>query len=307
MANISPDDSLTQARLVLQENAGVPAGANAKLPGWLVTELTDGIPALENDLRAVDTEEGDRLEASEDYQQSMKDGDALVRNVNNFIGGQPLEVNQPAVRAHYGLSGGVDGRLTYAVIEQHLRDFLVASPTATPDSAKLRAETLAEITATLATIDATKAAAKLGTRVALNEAAQAKWSALETSLSRGYHFLCAALPTGVFDPRLTNYGYHARQPAGGGPPDGVDALNVNVEAGNLLRFFWSEADRATSYVLFRQRIGVDTAFVRYREDLSAPPFDLPGEPTAVELRYYVVGHNSAGDGSASPVRVVTLS
>jgi hypothetical protein len=211
MANNTPEESIAHGRLALSADGTVAAEAQHKFPVWLQTRLDEQTNTLDGLNQAVDAQEGTRREASRPLQDAYDAGEELVRDVNRQLNALPRTVNEAAARAHYGLTGGVSGRLTHAQVEALLRQF-VASGRTPPGGAQLRADTLQEIRATLTAIDTHKAGAQSGARQEQVAARDTAFDALEETLSRIWHFLSATLPEGVFDGLLQNYGFTPRQP-----------------------------------------------------------------------------------------------
>ena len=124
-------------------------------------------------------------------------------------------MDQSQVLAHYGLQHGLDGRVTQDEIETLLRGFVtLGSAAPTPLEMHLRPADVAAAAGYVATLDAHKTTATVGLRAAATEDKNDALDAITELRSRAYHYLCAALDGGVFDPLLTAYGFDPRDHSG---------------------------------------------------------------------------------------------
>jgi hypothetical protein len=139
----------------------------------------------------------------------------LVRDVNRYLKALPRSVDQSQALAHYGLQSGVEGNLTHARIEALLQIFVTqGSAASTPAELHLRPTELSAATGYLATINTHKPVATVGIRAAATEEKDEALEEAQSQLSRAYHYLCAALEGGVFDPLLAAYGFDPRAHSG---------------------------------------------------------------------------------------------
>lgn len=225
MATRTPAAAVEHGHLILAADYDVADDAREKFPAWLIQSVEIPANALQNKIVVVAGTEGTRTAAQDDYEIAIGDGDDLVRDVNSFIKGLPRSVNRDATKAHYGIAHGVGRSFTHAEITNLLRGFLTANTTA-PAAAKLRADLLTDIQATLDVIDGKRTAAQTGARQEDIDARDVQWSLLEDGISRAWHFLCAALPDGVFDSGLARYGFTPRQKPEPGTPEAQTSTEV---------------------------------------------------------------------------------
>ena len=214
--DVNAASTLAQLRLCTAQDDATPASDTRKrLPGWIRTPMDAAIAALDDGLQAQGTTEGARVVRSDELQAAYDDGGALVRDVNRYVKGLPRSVNRDAALAHYGLGAGLSGGVTHAETETLLRGFAaLGSAKATPAEFHLRPTDMSAAQALLATIDAGKPGATVGIRAAATGAKNDALDAAEDVRSRAYHYLCAALEEGVFDPLLTAYGFDPRARSG---------------------------------------------------------------------------------------------
>lgn len=212
----SAASTLAQLRLcATQDDATPPTDTRNRLPSWIRTPLDAAIADLQAQLEAQGVTEGQRASSSAALKDAYRLGEVLIRDVNRYLKGLPRSVDQSQVRAHYGLQHGVEGNLTHAQIETLLRGFVtLGSATSTPTEMHLRPADVAAAAGYLATLDAHKPTATVGLRAAVTEDKNASLDTLTELRSRAYHYLCAALDGGVFDPLLTAYGFDPRASSG---------------------------------------------------------------------------------------------
>ena len=208
--------ALTQLRLcVAQDDATPLADTRKRLPSWIRTPLDATIAELEAHLQAQGVTEGQRAGSSSALKDAYRLGEVLIRDVNRYLKGLPRSVDQSQVLAHYQLQHGLDGGLTHTQIETLLRGFVtLGSAASTPVEMHLRPADVAAATGYLATIDSHKTTATVGIRAAVTEDKNESLDAITALRSRAYHYLCAALDGGVFDPLLAAYGFDPRDHSG---------------------------------------------------------------------------------------------
>ncbi len=210
MARRTPAAAMEHANLIVAANASVDTTSREKFTDWLLADVQGPAAQLQGFLGTVASVEGTRQVSQSLYEDALDEGDDLLRDVNGYLKGLPRSVNRNAMKAHYGISRGVGGHFTNAQIISLMRGFLIANGTA-PTAAKLRADMLTDIQATLNKIDANRPAASPGERQEEINARDDAWALLEDGISRVWHYLSAALPDGVFDPGLARYGFTPRQ------------------------------------------------------------------------------------------------
>lgn len=204
--------TLAQLRQCAAQDDTTPTtNTRLRLPTWIRTPLDTAIATLDAQVQAQGTTEGARIASSHTLQETYRDAETLIRDVNRYLKALPRSVNQSQALAHYGLQNGLRGELNHADIETHLSAFVTqGSAATTPTDMHLRPADITAATDYLATITAHKHTASVGVRAAVTEAKNAALDDAQALKSRAYHYLCAALDGGSSDPLLASYGFDPR-------------------------------------------------------------------------------------------------
>ena len=295
-----------KGRAILLADGDVTANERHKLPQWLADEAAAKSTALEGAGQKLNAANRTQKSAAGRLKKHVRTGSEIVRDLNKQINGAPREVDKDAVKAAYGLPATSPSSFTQSEIEGHLRDFAAVNPDDLPEDTRLRPAMRALIATTQQGISDDKLAAGLGpVRQAFNERKAAQ-TAHDDIVNRVGLFLGATLPGSLFDPLLGNYGLKARKARSTPKPRAIKKLSSVTLPDGTLRLVWSGSQSASTYILFRKVPGEQAAFTVYKSDLTELTLELPSEPRGMELQFYVVGHNSTGDGPASPTLSVTI-
>lgn len=196
--------------MVQHADSSAPATERRKLPQWLRDDVDEAANRLNASRAEVASAEGTRRAASDKKIEAIHDGGELIRSVSRYLNGLPLSIDRAATRSHYGFGPKAPAYFRDADIAPTLLRLKTQSASATPDDAKLRDATLAEIDRLLQILDDNAENAHSGARMEAVAASREDVDFAEETLSRVWHFLCCALPKGVYDGMLNNYSFHPR-------------------------------------------------------------------------------------------------
>jgi hypothetical protein len=214
--DLQATNTLAQLRLCAAQDDSVSANdTRRRLPVWIRTPLDTAIATLEAKLQEQGTTEGERSASSNTLQNAYRSGEVLIRDINRYLKALPRSVDQSQARAHYGLQHGLEGELTHAEVEALLQTMTSkGSADSTPPELHLRPADVALAAQLFATIQSHKPIATVGIRASVSQAKDTALDEAQALRSRAYHYLCAALEGGVFDPLLTAYGFDPRDNTG---------------------------------------------------------------------------------------------
>ena len=307
MADQSILEDIETGELIIQVDAGRPAGDPFKLPADLhtlvQTRLTDTITKN----AAATMAEGSTAGASVLRSQALTRLNELLHNAYNHIGAIPSDDLSEADRAHvytaYGWAGGVLGDLQSTVRVEQLAN-LASSATAdasVPAAGKYPAGLVTRIANWLATFDAASLIATGGNRQVLIAQRNAAGELLHAVISRVRLFYGSASDDGDQTPELAKIGMQPRRDPGDAQPlpapDAPGTATFNPATRELT--IPAMPNHATFLRCYRQPAGgpETVAGVSNTTTVSAVGF-VPLTP-GVTYDAWVVGANSRGEGPAS--------
>lgn len=301
MPNVVVLEQIELAELAQFVDDGRDAADLFKLPAWLRTLLNVRLADLKAKDAATLLTEGDRATASGRMRAALDQLTLLLRDGYNFIQGIPsFAISSPdrlGVFTAYGWESGLVGEFTDARVESLANQAIVATP-AIPNAAHRYPTALLDfITAQLALVNANQPLATGGTAQAATAARDAALVLLQLATERVRSYYCCASDDKDQTPELAKIGRQPRRdPGQSGPPLPSEPGAATFDATALTLTIPALPDHATTIRAYRKPAGgvAELASTSPTNVVAVGPL-TPG----VTYEFWLVGHNTSGDGPES--------
>jgi hypothetical protein len=300
--------SLEQIELA-ELTQSVDNGRVATDPFKLSTALRTLLDALLADLKSKDAAtlatEGERATASANVRAALAQLQTLLRDGYNFVQGLGSFAITDAARiglfTAYGWESGLVGDFSDARIESLANQAITITPTITDPAHRYPAALLALITAQLAIVNTNQPIATGGSAQGATDARDAALVLLQLINARVRFFYCSASNDTDQSPELVKIGRQPRRdpgaaaaqplPAAPGPATfNAAALSLSVSA---------LPDHATTLRAFRRPAGGTAELAGTSATTTVSLTEIGPLTTGVTYEFWLVGHNSQGDGPQS--------
>ena len=278
-------------------------------PFKLLTPLRTALDAALVDLKLKDSStlqsDGGRALAAFNLRTALDQLKSLLRDGYNFVQGlgsyQINDGERLAVLTSYGWESGQIGVFTDARIESMANEAIAATPTIANAAHRYPAALLALITTQLALVNANQPTATGGASQAATAARNTALELLTILNSRVRFFYCAASNDLDQTPELANIGRQPRRDAGdaAAAPKPAAAGTATFDATALTLTLPALPDHATTLRAIRQPAGGVAEVCGTSTTTTVSVTDLSPLTPGVTYEFWLVGHNSQGDGPES--------
>ena len=305
MPNQTSLEQIELAELTQSVDNGRVAADPFKLPTALRTLLDTLLADLKTKDAATLTSEGSRATASANVRAALEQLQKLLRDGYNFVQGLGSFAITDAARiglfTAYGWESGLVGAFSDARIESLANQAITVTPTIADATHRYPAALLTLITAQLASVNTNQPIATGGSAQAATDARDAALALLQLINARVRFFYCSASDDLDQTPELVKIGRQPRRdsgaaaaqplPAAPGPATFVAAaLSLTVSA---------LPDHATTLRAFRRPAGGTAELAGTSATTTVSLTDIGPLTSGVTYEFWLVGHNSQGDGPQS--------
>jgi hypothetical protein len=305
MPNVLVLEQIELAELAQSVDDGRLAADPFKLPTALRTLLNLRLADLQAKDAATLLTEGGRATASGHLRSALDQLTVLLRDGYNFVNALPSfaisAADKLGVFTAYGWESGLIGELTDARVEALANQAITATPSIPNPAHAYPAALLTLITAQLAIVNAHQPIATGGTAQAATAARDLALDLLQTTNDRVRFFYCSASDDEDQTPELAKIGRQPRRASGDAQSQPLAAPpgTATFDATALTLTIPALPDHATSLHAYRQPAGgtaelAGTSATNVVSVVAAGPL-TPG----VTYEFWLIGHNSAGDGPES--------
>lgn len=312
MANYTVYDSIETGELILQVDDTRAAGDPFQLFPELRTVAEERLAAAKGANTAVTFTEGDRVgaavrvkEALADLREALRDG---YKHITALPKGTLPEADRQGALATYGWQRGLLGSLQTAARVESLANLSVGAATVVPAAARYPAAVQARIASALGVLNENQPVAKTGQRSAAVKTRDTALEALALSNARVRFWYCCATDETDKTGELARINYQPRREAGDAQPHPrPDApVGATYDAATKTLSVAEMPAHATTLRAMRQAEG-GAPFLAGLSTGTTVPVDSFGPLAAgVTYAFWLVGHNSRGDGPESNRITATL-
>ena len=305
MPNQQSLEQVELAELTQTVDDGRVAADPFKLSAALRTLLDTRLADLKAKDVATLTSEGDRATASANLRAALDQLQRLLRDGYNFVQGLGSFAITDAARiglfTSYGWESGLVGEFSDARIESLANQAITVTPTIADPTHRYPAALLTLMTAQLAIVNTNQPIATGGSAQGATDARNIALALLILVNARVRFVICSASDDTDQSAELVKYGRQPRRdsgaaagqplPAAPGPATfNVAALSLTVSA---------LPDHATTLRAFRRPAGGTAELAGTSATTTVSLTDLGPLTTGVTYEFWLVGHNSQGDGPES--------
>lgn len=305
MPNQTSLEQIELAELTQTVDDGRVAADPFKLPTALRTLLDTRLADLKAKDAATLTSEGDRATASANVRAALDQLQTLLRDGYNFVQGLGsfaiTDADRIGLFTAYGWESGLVGAFSDARIESLANQAITVTPTIADATHRYPAALLTLITAQLAIVNTNQPIATGGSAQAATDARDAALALLLLINARVRFFYCSASDDLDQTPELVKIGRQPRRdsgaaaaqplPAAPGPAT-LDAVALSLTVSAL-------PDHATTLRAFRRPAGGTAELAGTSATTTVSLTALGPLTTGVTYEFWLVGHNSQGDGPQS--------
>ena len=305
MPNQTSLEQIELAELTQSVDNGRVAADPFKLAAASRTLLDTLLADLKTKDAATLTSEGDRATASANVRAALEQLQKLLRDGYNFVQGLGsfaiTDADRIGLFTAYGWESGLVGAFSDARIESLANQAITVTPTIADATHRYPAALLTLITAQLASVNTNQPIATGGSAQAATDARDAALALLLLINARVRFFYCSASDDLDQTPELVKIGRQPRRdsgaaaaqplPAAPGPAT-FDAVALSLTVSAL-------PDHATTLRAFRRPAGGTAELASTSGTTTVSLTDLGPLTTGVTYEFWLVGHNSQGNGPQS--------
>ena len=278
-------------------------------PFKLPTVLRTPLDARLTDLKAKDSatllKAGDRVTASGLVRAALDQLRTLVRDGYNFINGiGSFAISDPlrlGVLTTYGWESGLVGDFTDARIESLANLAITATPTITDPAHRYPAALLTLITAQLAIVNANQPIATGGSAQGAIDARDIALELMRLINARVRFFYCCVSDETDQAAELTTIGRQVRRDPGAAAPQPLPGATgpVTFAAPALTLSVAAQPEHSTTLKAFRRALGGLLELAGESATTTVSVVQFSPLTSGVTYEFWLVGHNSQGDGPES--------
>lgn len=307
MPNQTSLEQIELAELTQTVDDGRAAGDPFKLPAASRTLLDTRLADLKAKDVATLTSEGGRATASANLRAALDQLQTLLRDGYNFVQGLGSFAISDADRiglfTSYGWESGLVGDFSDARIESLANQAVTVTPTIADAAHRYPAALLTLITAQLAIVNTNQPLATGGSAQAATDARDAALALLQLINSRVRFFYCWASDDLDQTPELVKIGRQPRRDAGAAAAQPLPAAPgpgpATFDAAALSLSVSALPDHATTLRAFRRPAGGTAELAGTSATTTVSLIELGPLTSGVTYEFWLVGHNSQGDGPQS--------
>ena len=305
MPNQTSLEQIELAELTQTVDDGRVAADPFKLPTALRTLLDTRLADLKAKDAATLTSEGDRATASANVRAALDQLQTLLRDGYNFVQGLGsfaiTDADRIGLFTAYGWESGLVGAFSDARIESLANQAITVTPSIADATHRYPAALLTLITAQLAIVNTNQPLATGGSAQGATDARDAALVLLQVVNARVRFFYCSASDETDQSAELVSIGRQPRRDAGAAAaqplpaapgPATFDALALSLTVSAL-------PDHATTLRAFRRPAGGTAELAGTSATTTVSLTELGPLTTGVTYEFWLVGHNSQGDGPQS--------
>lgn len=298
-------EQIELAELTQSVDDGRVAADPFKLPAATRTLMDTRLADLKAKDSAMLTSGGDRATASANLRAALDQLQTLLRDGYNFIQGLGSFAISDADRiglfTSYGWESGLVGDFNDARIESLANQAITVTPTIADPAHQYPAALLALITAQLAIVNANQPLATGGSAQAATDARDAALVLLQLINARVRFFYCQASDDTDQTAELVSIGRQPRRDAGTATTQPLPAAPDEATFDDTALTLSVDAlpEHATSLRAFRQPAGGAAELAGTSSTTTVSLVDLGPLTSGVSYEFWLVGHNSRGDGPES--------
>ncbi len=299
-------EAMETAELIQQVDDGRTDQDFFKLPDWLRSLLDVTVDNLQNAETATLSHEGDRTtaairvrEASAALAKLLRDGYNHIRGLGSY---DITDAERQGLYATYGWQGGEMGDLKdEARLESLATTALDVTPTITTEAHRYPPMLVQHLTAQLTILNANQSVATTGGRGGAIKLRNQLVDLLERVNARVRFYYCAASQDLDQTPELNRIGMQPRRNPGQAQaqPKPATPDTVTLNSADLTLSLPALPEHATTLRAYRQPAGGEAVLAGTSPTTTVSVVGLEPLTSGVQYEFWVVGHNSAGDGPES--------
>ena len=276
-----------------------------KLPALLRTPLDARLTDLKAKDSATLLKDGDRATASGLTRAALDRLKTLVRDGYNFINGiGSFAISDPqrlGVFTTYGWESGLVGDFTDARIESLANLAITATPTITDPTQRYPAVLLTLITAQLAIVNANQPIATGGSAQGAIDARDIALELMRLINARVRFFYCCVSDETDQTAELTTIGRQVRRDPGAAAQQPLPGSTgpVTFAAPALTLSVPAQPEHSTTLKAFRRALGGVLELAGESATTTVSVVQFSPLTSGVTYEFWLVGHNSQGDGPES--------
>jgi len=303
MPNDAVNEQINISELIISVNATRAVGDRFKLLAEDLAELEARLITLRATDQVTLTAEGGRVTAQGFMRTALDTLNALLHDGFNGLQAIPsyeiTEAERLGVLTSYGWLQGEIGELTDARIESLANQAIAVTPTITNPAWRYAAALITRITTELAIVNANQPVATGGSVQGAFDARDLAFEKLKLMTARIRFFYCSASDATDTTPELLRIGMDPRSPRGQSLPG--PALDATLNTTTLELSTPALPEGATSINAMRQAAGGEPELAGTGEPGSLTVSIVQFSPLTpgVTYEFWIVGHNSQGDGPES--------
>lgn len=305
MPNQTSLEQIELAELTQSVDDGRAAGDPFKLPASDRTTLDNRTADLKAKDSATLTSAGDRAAASANLRAALDQLQTLLRDGYNFIQGLGSFAISDADRiglfTAYGWESGLVGDFNDARVESLANQAATVTPTIADPAHRYPAALLTLITAQLAIVNTNQPLATGGTAQGATDARDAALELLLLMNARVRFFYCWASDDLDQTAELAKIGRQPRRDAGAAAAQPLPAAPgpATFDATALSLTVSALPDHATTLRAFRRPAGGTAELAGTSATTTVSLTEIGPLTPGVTYEFWLVGHNSQGDGPQS--------
>ncbi len=305
MPNQTSLEQVELAELTQTVDDGRVVGDPFKLAAATRTLLDSRLADLQGKDAATLTSEGDRATASANLRAALDQLQKLLRDGYNFVQGLGsfaiTDADRIGLFTAYGWESGLVGIFNDARVEALANQAITVTPTIADATHRYPAALLTLITAQLAIVNTNQPIATGGSAQGATDARDAALVLLQLINARVRFFYCNASDDLDQTAELVSIGRQPRRDAGAAAAQPLPAVpgQATFNAADLSLSVSALPDHATTLRAFRRPAGGTAELAGTSGTTTVSLTDLGPLTTGVTYEFWLVGHNSQGDGPQS--------